>query len=83
MLGELRYCSPRAKTQKFAVILPDWRSLKLDSRGNEMASQYVRRAPKHSAFRATVCGTLDNKKTIQVSALTATAARRSQVTGSR
>jgi hypothetical protein len=62
---DIRYCSPTAETKKFAVVLTNWRGLKLDSAGNVRASQLVRHAVKRSLFDVTVAdqkpGTRDSR----------------------
>jgi hypothetical protein len=35
---ELRACAATPKTKKFAIVLPNWSSLKLDAAGNERAA---------------------------------------------
>ena len=67
---EVRYCSPNADTKIFAVVLPDWDSLKLDSAGNAMAAELVRRTSKQRLFAVTVTGDL-NHDTVKVDSLSA------------
>jgi hypothetical protein len=70
MNGEIRYCSPGARTKSFGVVLPDWDSLKFDSAGNAKAAQLIRSAGKRSVLDVTVTGT-QKKDRIEVSSLSA------------
>ena|SRR5215469_16890507 len=72
MNGEVRYCSPNARTKKFAVVLNDWTSLKFDSAGNARASGLVRQAHKGFVFEVWVGG-VRNKNTIKVGGISAAA----------
>ena len=55
---QIRYCSPKTKTKKFAVVLEDWTRLKLDSSGNSKAAELVRKAERKSPFPVVVTGEL-------------------------
>jgi hypothetical protein len=65
---EIRLCSPNAKTKSFAVVQPDWQSLKLDSTGNAKAVELVRTIGKKSIFLVTVTGE-KNKSTVTVDSI--------------
>jgi hypothetical protein len=65
---DLRFCSPKAETKHFAVVLNDWRSLKLDPAGSEKASLLVRNVHKPTVVNVTVSGAL-TKRTIQVDSI--------------
>lgn len=47
---ELRQCVPAAKTKDFALVLPDWSSLNLDSAGNAKAAEMVKNLAKKRRF---------------------------------
>jgi hypothetical protein len=69
---DIRYCSPTADTKKFAVVLHDWRRMKLDPAGNVRAAQLVRRhGGRRSIIAVNVGGVLRNKKTISVGSISA------------
>jgi hypothetical protein len=53
---QIRYCSPKTKTKKFAVVLEDWARLKLNSSGNSKAAELVRKAGGKSPFSVVVTG---------------------------
>lgn len=63
---EIRQCAPNQKTKVFAVVLPDWSSLKLGAAGNAKASAIVRGTQKRSGIEVMVTGDLENKHTIKV-----------------
>jgi hypothetical protein len=75
MKMDLGYCSPNTKTKKFAVVLNDWNSLKLDSAGNARAAGLVRQAHKGYGWEITVGG-LRHKNTIKVASLSARAIKK-------
>ena len=52
----LSQCLPKASTRKFAVVIYDWTSVKLDPYANEQAVQIVQHVPKHSLICVTVRG---------------------------
>jgi hypothetical protein len=56
MRMDLHYCLPTARTKRFAVVLPDWSALLLDSAGNERAADLVHRAGKRPLIDVTVRG---------------------------
>ncbi len=68
MNGEVRYCSPSAKTKAFAVVQPDWSSLKFDSAGDAKAAELVRKAGRKSYFSVVVTGER-TKDTINVKSI--------------
>jgi hypothetical protein len=75
MRMELGYCTPNAKTKRFAIVLNDWNTLKLDPAGNARASGLVRQAHKGSGFEVTVGG-VRNKNTIKVDCISAKAIKK-------
>jgi hypothetical protein len=61
----LRQCAASSQTKRFAIVLKDWSSLKLDAAGNERATTIVHNVPKRSAlYCVTVEGTRDKDKII-------------------
>lgn len=68
---EVRQCAPNEKTKAFAVVLPDWSSLKLDAPGNAKASAIVQKSEKKSAIEVMVTGDLENNHTIKVVSISA------------
>ena len=70
MNGEVRYCSPSAKTKAFAVVQPDWSSLKFDTAGDAKAAELVRKAGRKPFFRVVVTGER-TKDTINVKSISA------------
>ncbi len=70
MNTEVRYCSATPRTKVFAVVLPNWTSLKFDSAGDTRAANVVRKATRNSLFEVTVTGDL-RKDTIQVGSMSA------------
>jgi hypothetical protein len=76
MTGELRTCEVSNRTKHFGVVLSDWRTYRLDSRGNAQAGELVRVSHKPSAYFVTVSGALNSRKnTISVSSLSAKPAK--------
>ena len=75
MRMDLFYCLPTAKTKRFAVVLPDWSALLLDSAGNERAADLVRRAGKRPLIDVTVSG-VRNGKTILAASIPAMSIRK-------
>lgn len=65
---EIRLCTPNAKTKSFAVVPPDWVSLKFDSAGNAKAGELVRKIGKRSVFLVTVSGE-KTKSTVHVDSI--------------
>jgi hypothetical protein len=53
---QIQYCSPKANTKTFAVVLEDWTRLKLNSSGNSKAAELVRKTGKKSPFLVVVTG---------------------------
>jgi hypothetical protein len=53
---QIRYCSPKTKTKKFAVVLEDWTRVKLNSTGNSKAAELVRKTGRKSPFPVVVTG---------------------------
>lgn len=53
---EVRFCSPKAKTRYFALVLPDGLNLKLDAEGNAKAAQLVQQIGKQSSLRVIING---------------------------
>lgn len=70
MDGDVRYCSPRAHTTKFAVIQHDWTPLKLDSDGNTEAAELVQHGKVGCVTYVYVTGTV-NHHTIRVHSISA------------
>jgi len=65
---EVRYCHPNPKTKIFALVLPDWSSLRLDSSSGAKAADLVRATGKQRYFAVTVTGDMDpNNKASDVS----------------
>ncbi len=65
---ELRFCSPRAKTMSFTLVLADNLSFRLDAAGNAKAAELVRKTGKTQRLTVAVTGEAV-KHTIQVEAL--------------
>jgi hypothetical protein len=54
--GDIRYCSPRAKTRSFALIQDDGSKLALDPAGNQKAIDLLRKAPARHLYVVNVTG---------------------------
>jgi len=67
---ELRQCSPNGKTKDFALVLPDWSSLKLDAAGNAKAAEIVRNPANKMPLAVTASGERVNG-TLKVSSIAA------------
>lgn len=53
---ELKQCAPDSKTKSFALVLPDWSSLKLDTAGSTKATELVRNASHRTPIQVTLTG---------------------------
>ncbi len=54
--AEIRYCTAKAKTKSFALILPDNTVLPFDAAGNAKAAGFVRTHRRKEPLRVTVTG---------------------------
>jgi hypothetical protein len=69
---QVRQCSPKAKTKSFALLTPGGHALALDAAGNATASSELAKAAHRKApIRVVVTGEQNNKKSIQVSSISA------------
>lgn len=66
---ELRLCAARTTTKSFAVVLPDWHSVRLDAAGNAKAAALVQANGHAKPMEVTVTGQRSGD-TIQVGAIT-------------
>lgn len=64
----IRYCSPSAKTKRFAVVDPYGDSLNLDAAGNTKAEDLLPKTGKKTRIYVTVTGQLTNN-TINVASI--------------
>jgi hypothetical protein len=65
---EVRYCSPKAKTKAFAVVLIDGLNMRLDEAGNAKAAELVQANGKMAPVRVVITGEA-NHNTIKVDSL--------------
>lgn len=68
---EARLCAPTPDTKSFAIVLPDWSSIQLNSAGDAQAAQLVHTAGKRALFQVTVDGTWNGDR-IDVKSLSGT-----------
>lgn len=71
---DIRFCSPTADTKKFAVVMRNWRRLRLDPAGNAWASKLVQHAGRRSIIDVNVKGAL-NRNTIKVASISTLSVR--------
>lgn len=75
MNAEIRECSPNSRTKNFAVVLPDWLSVRFDAAGNAKAGELVRQSTKRTEVQVAVTGDR-YKGTVKVGSLSVSRASR-------
>jgi len=59
--GDIRSCSPNAKTKSFSVVQQDRMTFNLDSDGNEKVHQLLLNAGKNSTYGVNLTGAMTQK----------------------
>jgi hypothetical protein len=72
----LRQCVATSETKKFAIVLSDWTSLKLDAAGNEKAASIVRGVRKRSTLYCVTVAGVRKKNMILAGPVSAASVRR-------
>jgi hypothetical protein len=60
--AEVRYCSPKASTHKFAIVRSDDVAVRLDSTGNTRAAELVRQNAQKAPIYVVVSGEMRDHK---------------------
>lgn len=70
MDGAVRYCSPRAHTARFTIVLNDWTGLTLDTDGSMEAAELVQHGRVGCVTYVHVTGTV-SQRTMRVNSISA------------